>query len=370
MDPLQELEQHGQSVWLDSLRRTMITSGELSRLIKRDGVRGVTSNPTLLHKAVSAGTDYDAQVREIVTRDPTISLRELHDQVVVTDIQMAADALRPVYETTSGRDGYVSVEIPPPVAYDTEATSAEVRRYWEAVDRPNLLVKIPATAEGLSAVEACLAEGININVTLLFSLSHYQAVAETYLRALARRADPSLVSSVASVFVSRIDTKVDAMLEGLGTPEALELRGKTAIANSKLIYRRFEELFHGEQFADLRRNGAQVQRCVWASTSTKNPAYPETLYVDALIGPETVNTMPPETLAAFRDHGTAVPSLQQGVSEAEVDLRRLADLGLALEEIGEDLQTEGIRLFADSYHQLLAALGEKHSRISAGEVAA
>ena len=367
MNPLLELEQHGQSVWLDSIRRSMITSGELQRLIAEDGLRGLTSNPTIFEKAVSAGSDYDAQVREIVLRDPDISPTDLYGRVVITDIQMAADALRPVYEASSGLDGYVSLEVSPPVAHDTEATLTEVRHLWHAADRPNLFVKIPGTPEGIPAVETCLAEGININITLLFSRAHYQAVAEAYLRAVSRLSDPSRVASVASFFVSRVDTKVDTKLKEIGTAEALGLLGKAAIANAKLSYRRFEEIFHGEHFADLHRNGARVPRCLWASTSTKNPAYPDTMYVDNLIGPETVNTMPMETLAAFRDHGRAVPTLHQGVEEAEADLQRLAALGLSLLEVGEELQAEGLRLFGESYEKSLAALDRKRVQILAGE---
>jgi len=367
VNPLLELGQHGQSVWLDSIRRSMITSGELQRLIAEDGLRGMTSNPTIFEKAVSAGTDYDEQVREIVMHDPNISIIDLYERVVITDIQMAANALRPVYETSSGLDGYVSIEVSPPVAHDTEATLAEVRHLWNAVDRPNILVKIPGTPEGLPAVETCLAEGININITLMFSRAHYEAVAEAYVRAVSRLGDPSRIASVASFFVSRVDTKVDTRLKEIGTPEALGLLGKIAVANAKLTYRRFQEIFHGEHFADLHRNGARVPRCLWASTSTKNPAYHDTMYVDNLIGPETVNTMPMETLTAFRDHGRAVPTLQQGVEEAEADLQRLAALGINLLEVGEELQTEGLRLFGDSYEKLLAALDRKRVQILAGE---
>lgn len=367
MNPLQELEQHGQSVWLDQISRELLTRGELARLIAEDGLRGLTSNPTIFARAVTAGSDYDAQLRELALHFPDISVRELYDRVVIADIQAAADALRPVYEETSGLDGYVSLEVPPPVARDTQATLAEVHHYWRAVDRPNLLVKIPATAEGLPAAEACLTEGININFTLMFSLAHYEAVAQAYLRALARLGDPRGLASVASFFVSRVDTKVDARLQEIGSPEALSLLGKAAVANAKLTYRRFREIFHGEHFADLRRVGARVQRCLWASTSAKHPAYPDTKYVDSLIGPETVTTLPLETLVAFRDHGQAAPTLQQDLEEAEAIVSRLAALGIDLLQVGEELQVEGVKSFSDSYHQLLAALEEKRRRILAGE---
>jgi transaldolase len=367
MNPLQELEQHGQSVWLDSIRRSMLTSGELARRLNEDGVRGVTSNPTIFEKALRAGTDYDEQIRELLLHQPDLNTLDLYAQVFTEDIRMAADVLRPIYDRTGGADGFISLEVTPPVAHDTEGTLAEVRHFWKLVNRPNLMIKIPATREGIPAIETALAEGININITLMFSLAHYEAVAQAYLRALAKLPDPSTVSSVASFFVSRVDTKVDARLEEIGTPDALARRGKAAIANAKLAYRRFEEIFHGEPFADLHRRGAKVQRCLWASTSTKNPAYADTLYVDHLIGPETVNTLPPETLAAFRDHGAAAPTLTVGVPEAESDVQRLSALGIDLDQIGEELLTEGLRSFGASFDQLLAALDKKRAQVAAGE---
>ncbi len=367
LNPLRELEQHGQSVWLDSIRRASIVSGDLSRLVEEEGVRGVTSNPSIFQKAVSAGTDYDEQIRELVQHRPEITKEQLYEEVVVRDIQMAADVLRPVWEETSGFDGFVSLEVSPGVSHDTEATVREVQHLWGRVDRPNVMIKIPATREGIPAVERCLAAGININITLMFTLQHYEAVAEAYLQGVSRLADPSRVTSVASIFVSRMDTKVDARLKADGSPRSFSLLGKVAIANAKEIYRRYTEIFHGERFADLHRNGARVQRVLWASTSTKNPNYPDTLYVDNLIGPETINTMPPETMEAFRDHGTAVPKLEQEVAEATTDLAALADLGVDLYEVGEELQAEGVAAFAESYDSLLEALEAKKQQMVAGE---
>jgi transaldolase len=367
VNPLRQLQEYGQSVWLDTIRRQMLTSGELSRLMREDGLRGVTSNPTIFEKAVSAGTDYDEQIREIVHHAPDIPTTDLYERVTVEDIQMAADTLRPVYDKSEGGDGFVSLEVPPALAHDSDATIAEVHRLWELVDRTNLLIKIPGTTEGLVAIEACLSEGININITLMFSLAHYESVANAYLRAMARLSRPARTASVASFFVSRVDTKVDKRLEGIGTPEALALRGKSAIANAKLAYRRFEQLFTGGSFAALRGKGARVQRCLWASTSTKNPAYPDTLYVDSLIGPDTVNTMPMETIDAFRDHGHVAPTLEAGVDQAEAQVQRLASLGIDLDQVGDELQEEGIARFQESYEQLLASLDGKRKQMLAGE---
>ncbi len=366
-NPLRELELHGQSVWLDSIRRSALVNGELQRLIEEDGLAGVTSNPSIFEKAISAGADYDAQVREVVLHQPEITAEQLYERVVVKDIQMAADLLRPVWEETSKRDGYVSLEVSPPVAHDTEATMREVHHLWGLVDRPNVMIKIPGTEEGIPAIERCLADGININVTLMFSAAHYDAVAEAYLRGLARLDDPSRVSSVASIFVSRMDTKADELLKSKGEPEAVALLGRIAIANAKLIYQHFTEIFHGERFGDLHRNGARVQRVLWASTSTKNPNYPDTLYVDNLIGPETVNTMPPETLAAFRDHGKALPTVEQEVERAETDVRALAKMGWDVNQLGEELQKEGLQSFGEAFNKLVAALERKKERVRAGE---
>ncbi len=364
MNSLRALQDYGQSVWLDYIHRNLITTGELKRLVTDDGLSGVTSNPTIFQKAIGEGTDYDDILRTILKAEPDIDTQTLYERLAIEDIQMATDILRPVYDATDGLDGLVSLEPSAQLAYDTKATITEARRLWRLVDRPNLMIKVPSTPEGIPAVETLIAEGININITLMFSLTHYEAVAQAYIRGLERTADPHRVASVASFFVSRVDTYVDRELEKIGTPEALALRGKIAIANSKLAYRRFREIFYGEPFAALRQQGAQVQRPLWGSTSTKNPAYHDVLYVEELIGPDTVNTIPPTTLNAFRDHGQVRPSLLEGLEEAEESLARLAELGVDLDTITEQLQTDGVAAFAASLDQLLAELEQKRRVIA------
>ncbi|MBI4483730.1 MAG: bifunctional transaldolase/phosoglucose isomerase [Acidobacteria bacterium] len=366
MNPLRALQQYGQSVWLDYIRRSLITSGELRRLVTEDGLRGVTANPTIFEKAIAGSADYDDALRKMLARDRHADARALYEELAVEDIRMAADVLRPVYDETDGADGFVSLEVAPQLAHDTAGTIAEARRLWRAVARPNLMIKVPATPEGIPAIETLLAEGININITLMFSLSHYEAVAYAYIRGLERHSDPSRMASVASFFVSRVDTMVDRALEAIGTPEALALRGKIAIANARMAYRRFQEIFHGEPFAALRRRGARVQRPLWASTGTKNPAYSDVLYVEELIGPETVNTVPPSTLDAFRDHGRVRRTVTEGLEEAEAALARLAKLGVDLDAVGSKLQDEGVTSFATSFDQLMAALVQKRRAIIFG----
>ncbi len=355
VNPLKAAFAQGQSIWLDYLRRNMITSGELKNLVA-DGVRGLTSNPSIFQKAICESNDYDSAIKAILKKEPNIDAHSLYERLAIEDIQMATDTLRPVYEESNGGDGYVSLEAAPYLAYDTAATVAEVRRLWRLVNRPNLMVKVPGTAEGVPAVETLIAEGININITLLFSLKHYEAVAHAYVRGLQRNQKPPQVASAASFFISRIDTMVDKALEKLGTPEALALRGKIAIASSKIVYRRFREIFYGEPFAELRRRGARLQRPLWGSTSTKNPAYPDVLYVEELIGADTVNTIPMETLIAFRDHGRVRSSLTEDVGEAEKALAKLKELGIDLGAVTEQLQKDGVAAFAKSFDQLLNAL--------------
>ncbi len=361
-NPLQDARRLGQSIWLDFISRSLITSGQLKKLVE-DGLCGMTSNPTIFHKALTRGTDYDKPVRDILNSDPDIDTRTLYDRLVVEDIQMAADILRPVYEETSGIDGLVSLEPPAQLAYDTGATINEARRLWQLVGRPNLMIKVPSTPPGIPAIERLTAEGLNINITLMFSMKHYEDVSHAYIRGLKQNSNPQQIASVASFFVSRVDTYVDRELEKIGTEEALSLRGKAAIANSKLVYRRFRELVSGEEFADQRRRGARVQRVLWGSTSTKNPAYPDTLYVDGLIGPDTVNTLPLETLEAFREHGQARRTLDEKVEEAEQVLDSLKKTGINLDTITEQLQEDGVKAFADSLDQLLNALDEKRKKV-------
>lgn len=364
MNPLQAVQQYGQSIWLDYIRRSLLTSGKLKRLVEEDGLRGVTSNPTIFQKAIAGSNEYDDTVRAVLAADPHADARTLYERLAVEDIQRAADVLRPVYDETDGADGFVSLEASPHLAYDTVGTINEVQHLWQAVNRPNVMIKVPATPQGIPAIEALIAEGININITLMFSLDHYEAVAQAYIRGLSRCADPHRVASVASFFVSRVDGKVDQALQKIGTPEAKALQGKIAIANAKIAYQRFRAIFYGEPFAALRAQGACVQRPLWGSTSTKNPAYADVLYVEELIGTDTVNTMPPSTLNAFRDHGKVRgPTVEERIEEAHTALERLAELGIDLKAITEQLQQDGVQAFADSFDALLEALTEKRQII-------
>jgi len=366
MNPLKELQEYGQSFWLDYIRRSLITSGELGRLVKEDGLRGVTSNPTIFQKAIAGSSDYDEALRDIINSDPHADDRTLYEKLAIEDIQMAADALRGVYEESDGSDGFVCLELSPDLAHDTKDSIEEARRLWKDVNRFNLMVKVPATSEGIPTIETLIAEGINVNVTLIFSLSHHEEVAQAYLRGLEKCPEPHRVASVASFFVSRVDKAVDKALENIGTPEALDLRGKIAIANAKMAYQRFKAIFSGDNWERLKKRGARVQRPLWASTGTKNPVYSDVLYVEELIGSDTVNTMPPATLNAFRDHGKLRPAIEESVEEAEVVLRRLTSLGIELDVITAELQKEGVDSFAESFDLLLTTLKDKRQGIIRG----
>lgn len=369
MNALKELQKYGQSIWLDYIRRSLVTGGELKRLVEEDGLRGVTSNPTIFEKAIAGSTDYDGALSAELRKDPQADAGKLFETLAIEDIQMAADVLRPVYDETGGADGFVSLEVSPHLAQDTEGTIREAKRLWQAVGRPNLMIKVPATAAGIPAIETLIADGVNVNITLMFSLSHYEAVAQAYIRGLERCSEPHKISSVASFFVSRVDTMVDRALEKHGSAQTKKLFGKIAVANSKAVYHRFREIFYGEPFAQLRKKGARVQRPLWASTGTKNPAYSDVLYVEELIGPDTVNTLPPATLNAFKDHGKVRGVIvEERLLEAESDLLRLKDLGLDLDAIAQKLQADGVDAFATSFEQLLAALEEKRKKIIAGQV--
>jgi transaldolase len=372
MNPLKELLAQGQSIWLDYIRRNMIRTGELKRLVEEDGIRGVTSNPTIFEKAIAGSTDYDDALRALLATDPKTEVRTLYERLAVEDIQLAADVLRPVFDETGGADGYVSFEVSPHLAHETRGTISEAKRLREAVDRPNVMIKVPATPEGLPAIEELIAAGVNVNITLMFSMSHYEAVARAYLRGLERCAAPAKVASVASFFVSRVDTMVDRALETLGAAQAQAktLLGKIAIANSKLVYQRFLQIFHSEGFAAMRQRGARVQRPLWASTGTKNPAYSDVLYVENLIGADTVNTLPPETLHAFKDHGK-VPgeTIGDSLDDASAALRRLKVLGINLDTVTEKLQQDGVAAFAASFDQLMGALEKKRKEIVGAEAA-
>jgi transaldolase len=367
MAPLTELHVRGQSVWLDEIRREWLEDGTLEELIQR-GVTGVTSNPTIFERAITSSPAYNDPIRTHLLRDPEMEVAALYEALAVEDIRLAADLLRPVYEATEGGDGYVSLEVSPHLAHDTEGTIAEARRLWRAVDRPNLMIKVPATPAGIPAIEALIAEGVNVNVTLIFSPAHYEAAAEAYWRGLRQRVEAGeglrSVASVASFFVSRIDTAVDRALEALRMAEALALRGRIAVAVAKRVYQRFRERFLPEAFPDLAARGAQAQRVLWASTSTKNPAYSDVKYVEELIGPDTVNTVPLATLQAFEDHGQASgDTVLEGWEEAEGHLAALAQRGIDLERILEQLQVEGVAAFARSYDALLAALEGKRAQL-------
>lgn len=360
MGKLHDLYESGQSVWLDYIRRDMLGSdGELAQLVA-DGIRGVTSNPSIFQKAISSSQAYDDQITSILAGGATPPTTAVFEELAIRDIRAAADILRAVYDESEGTDGFVSLEVAPSLAYDTAGTIADARRLWGLVDRPNLMVKVPATAEGIPAVEQLIADGLNINVTLMFSLDDYEAVAQAYLRGLRRSDDPSRSASVASFFVSRVDGKADAALEKVGSDEAMALRGRIAVANAKLAYRRYQELFESEAFADLASRGARAQRVLWASTSTKNPEYKDTLYVDELVGPNTVNTMPPATIDAFLANGVIDPNaLTEGVDDAAAEVAALADLGIDFDDLTQTLQTEGVRSFADSIDELYVTLDEK-----------
>jgi transaldolase len=360
MNPLLELRKRGQSIWLDYIRRDLIRSGGLKQLIENDGLRGVTSNPTIFEKAIDDSTQYDEALAVLFARNPNIEAREIYDALSIEDVRDAADALRPAYQESGGLDGFVSIEPPPQLTRDTQASIDEAQRLWRTVNRPNLMIKVVATKEGVRAVEALIAAGVNVNITLMFSLSHYEAVASAYMRGLQRCNEPAKIASVASFFVSRVDTEVERALEALGSPQALALRGNIAIANAKKVYQRFREIFFSDEFSALRRRGARVQRPLWASTSTKNPQYRDVLYVEELIGPDTVNTLPLPTLKAFRDHGRVRgDTVQENLSIAEDQLRTLSNLGIDLDAITEKLQVDGVASFASAYDRVLAALEKK-----------
>jgi transaldolase len=376
INPLVELTRSGQSVWHDGIERRLITSGELKRLIDEDELRGVTSNPTIFEKAIDSTDDYSDQLREQAERRKGAS--EIYEALAVRDIQMAADLLAPVFRKTGGTDGFVSLECSPLLARDTAATVGEARHLWRLLNRKNVMIKIPATFEGFPAIEQCIYEGININITLIFSLESYKKTIEAYLRGLERRLAEGKpigrIVSVASFFVSRIDTAVDRQIEEriarLDSPkekaEVERLRGRIAIANAKMAYQIFKEVFHGERFAALRTQGAQVQRPLWASTSAKNPAYSDVYYVEALIGPETVNTLPPATLKAFRDHGRVRISLEEHLEEEVAMLARLEDVGIRLDEVTQQVLDEGVKLFAQSFEKLLKAIQARRDEMVSG----
>jgi transaldolase / glucose-6-phosphate isomerase len=366
-NPLKDLLKFGQSVWLDYIRRDLITSGELKRLIDEDGLRGMTSNPAIFEKAIAGSTDYADILASLKDRSD-LDAKARYELIAIRDIQDAADLLRPVYDESKLRDGYISLEVSPYLARDTQGTLEEASRLWKAVGRPNIMIKVPGTAEGIPAFEQLISEGINVNVTLLFSQEVYQKVAEAYIRGLEKFAasggDVKRVASVASFFISRIDNAIDAeisaRLKSAKNPQEEQklkgLLGKVAIANGKLAYQRYLNIFSGPQWDKLRAKGGQTQRVLWASTSTKNPAYPDILYVQEMIGPDTVNTIPPATFDAFRDHGQPRETLTEGVDEAKQVMQNLASVGISIDEVTDKLTDDGVRLFEEAFDKLLAAV--------------
>lgn len=361
--PMAELAAVGQSVWLDYIRRDLITSGELAALVDA-GLRGMTSNPTIFDKAIGGTELYDEDIAGFLAEHPDADAEAIFEHVAIADIRAAADLLAPVHDAADGRDGFVSLEVSPDLARDTEGTIADARRLWAAVDRPNLMIKVPATPEGLPAITALIGDGINVNVTLMFSLAHYEAVVDAYLAGLADCDDPATVNSVASVFVSRIDVAVDERLEALDTDAARDLRGKVAVANSKRIYARSRDLL-GDDFEAEWGRGVAPQRPLWASTSTKNPAYDDLLYVEGLVGAGTVNTMPPETLDALVDHGEVrADAVTEDLDRAEAVLGALAAVGVDLDEVCDDLQDEGVEKFASSYRSMLESIESKRAALA------
>lgn len=368
-NPLLKVNELGQSIWLDYTRRDLVASGELRRLIQNDGLSGMTSNPSIFEKAIVGSKIYEDDIGKLAAqgRSPTL----IYESLSQHDVREAADAFRPVYDRTQAGDGYVSLEVNPHLAHDTEGTITEARRLWRALDRPNVFIKVPATKAGLPAIQQLISEGINVNITLLFGLPRYQQVAAAYLTGLEARASRGEavqhVASVASFFVSRIDTLVDTMLEkliasgGTAAESAKKLRGQVAVASAKLAYQNYKEIFQGERFRKLADRGARVQRLLWASTSTKNPAYGDLKYVESLIGPDTINTVTVQTLDAYRDHGQPQLRLEENVAAAREVLQQLPQAGLNLDQVTQQLEDEGVEKFNQAFDQLMNSLTQKTS---------
>ncbi len=357
MNPLLNLHTYGQSFWYDNIRRTFLQDGTVQQLIDNDGLRGMTSNPSIFEKAIGNSDDYDAQLRQLAAEGADVMTA--YEAMAIADIQAACDLFAPLYTLSDRTDGFVSLEVSPYLAHDTEGTAVEAKRLFTAVSRPNLMIKIPATVEGIPAITDVIAAGINVNVTLMFNMPHYNAVAEAYIEGMTRwidaDGDPAQVASVASFFVSRVDTAVDNAL----ADNHLDLLGKAAIANSRVVYQQFKNIFHGERFAALQAAGARRQRLLWASTSVKNRAYSDTRYIDELIGEETVNTIPPATIDAFRDHGHAASTLETAVADSYTILSDLAEAGIDLTAVTEQLQADGVASFSKAFDTLLAVIKEQ-----------
>lgn len=364
---LRSLEALGQSLWLDYIERALLANGELERLIHDDGISGVTSNPAIFEKAIAQHAEYDAAITQLARRG--FDARKIYDELTVEDVRRAADLLRDVYGTSRRRDGYVSLEVSPNLAYDTVATVAEAKRLWSRVERPNLMIKVPATPAGLPAIRQLIAGGINVNVTLLFGVARYREVAESYFAGLEDRLANGgaldHVASVASFFLSRIDTLVDGLLDRDSRAQAQGLRGRAAIACARLAYQEYQGLVRSARWQALAANGARPQWLLWASTSTKDPAYNDVKYVEALIGPDTVNSMPPETIAAYRDHGNPALRLEQELDAARALPGQLAALGLTLDAVSDELERQGVQKFIEPYQRLLATLARRASEFAA-----
>ena len=374
-NPMIELyEKQKQSPWLDFIRRNMLHDGGLKRYVQQDGIRGVTANPTIFAQAIAAGDDYDAQIADLARRG--VAPMDMFEQIALEDIRTATDILRPVYDSSNGTDGFVSIEVSPDKAFQTQPTIDEAKRWWKLIDRPNLMVKIPATNEGIPAIEECVAAGVNINITLIFAIEFYERVMEAYIRGLERRlaaGQPvSASASVASFFVSRVDTATDKRIEAkiaeaktdADRTQLQSLLGKAAVANAKIAYERFVAVFGSDRFKKLQVSGAKVQRPLWASTGTKNKAYSDILYIQELIGPDTVNTMPPATIDAFRDHGVARRTIDEGLADAHNVMRDLAAAGVSIDEVTAELQRDGVESFSKSFAQINEITSEKASRLA------
>ncbi len=368
-NPLEILNALGQSIWLDYIRRDLIAGGQLRRLIDQDGLRGMTSNPAIFEKAIAESNIYDQNIPEMAPEKKDV--KSIYETISQRDVESAADEFRPLYDRTDGKDGYVSLEVNPHLAHDTKGAIEEAHRLWAALNRPNVFIKVPATYDGLHAIQQLISEGINVNVTLLFGLPRYRQVAETYIGGLEARVAQGKpvkhVASVASFFVSRIDSLVDLMLdkhiaEGGSEPElAKRARGQVAIASAKMAYQIYKDVFGSDRFKKLAAQGAQVQRLLWASTSTKNPDYSDVKYIEALIGPDTVNTAPPETIDAYRDHGKPEARLEQDEKEARSVLERLPELGISIDKVTQQLKDEGVRKFVEPFDKLMETLKKKSS---------
>lgn len=364
MSRLKELRKFGQSPWYDNIERGLLLSGRLKKMIEEDGIAGVTTNPSIFEKAINGSADYDPEIVKLGRKGK--SVLEIYDELTTRDVDQAANLLMGTYSSSKGLDGYVSIEVSPHLAHDAKGTVAEARRLFKKLGRENIMIKVPATREGIEAIRALIAEGINVNATLIFSQQHYRNVAEAYLKGLeesvGRGQDISSIASVASFFVSRIDTSVDKMLEGKKT--MADLKGKAAVAQSKAIYEIYRQLFSGERWKKLESKGAKIQRLLFGSTSTKNPAYRDVKYVEEIIGEGTINTIPEVTVEAFRDHGTAQATLDKGIGGAKLTLQTLKGLGIDVEHVCQQIQDDGVQAFADSYDKLISSLEQKKRSVS------